>query len=354
MKIIIATGGSGGHIFPALKTAQQLRGQGHEILFVGALRFAEDHLKQAGFPFVILNVEGLNTKSPLGIFLFFYLMIRAVSRSVSLLCSFKPQAVAGFGSYSSFPVVLAARLLGIPALVHEQNVIPGRANRFSFRWARRVAVTFEETKHYVSNRDIVWTGCPCNSRRSPQPKADLLASFNLRANRKTILVLGGSQGSRYLNEVFFEAVPYLQADCNIQVIHMTGRTDFSLYDEKYRSAGVPYHVCSFLNNIEDAYSVADVVIARAGAGTVCEIAAFGLSSVLVPYPFAGAHQRANAAVLERAGTAIVIEQKDLTRATLIEAINRLDKVPAETQRADDSFIVNPTERLAEAIVSLNS
>jgi UDP-N-acetylglucosamine--N-acetylmuramyl-(pentapeptide) pyrophosphoryl-undecaprenol N-acetylglucosamine transferase len=354
MKIILATGGSGGHIFPALKVAQKLKSQGHEVHFVGALRFAEDRLKQAGFPFVLLDVEGLNSKTPAGIIAFGFKMARAVVRSFVIMRSLRPQAVTGFGSYSSFPVILAAWVLGIPTLVHEQNVVPGKANRWSFRLARRVAITFEETRKYLSNRDVIWTGCPCNSERSAEPKINLLEKFRLQPRRLTIVVLGGSQGSHFLNEIFFEAVPYLQARRDIQVIHMTGRTDHSLYAEKYSHLKVPYHVCSFLDNIQDAYSIADLVVARAGAGTVCEIAAFGLPSILVPYPFAHGHQTANAKVLAQAGAGIVIEQRDLTRARMVEAIEGLSAMTHQMvrERVHHAFVSDPTERLTQAIVSL--
>ncbi len=356
MKIILATGGSGGHIFPALKTAQRLRSQGHEVHFFGALRFAEDKLKKADFPFVILDVDGFNSKALTAMVSFAFLMSKAVVRCLGMLRSFKPQVVVGFGSYSSFPVILAAWLLRIPTLVHEQNMVPGKANRWSFHLARRVGITFEETGKYLSHRDVIWTGCPCNSERSGELKMSLLEKFHLQPRRMTILVLGGSQGSRYLNEAFFEAIPYLQSGRDIQVIHMTGRTDYSLYAEKYLHLNIPYHVCSFLDHIQDAYSVADVVVARAGAGTVCEIAAFGLPSVLVPYPFAHGHQTANAKVLAQAGAAIIIEQCDLSRSKMVEAIESLSSLThqAVRERVQSFFVQDPTERLVEAIVSLKT
>jgi UDP-N-acetylglucosamine--N-acetylmuramyl-(pentapeptide) pyrophosphoryl-undecaprenol N-acetylglucosamine transferase len=356
MKIILATGGSGGHIFPALKTAQRLRSEGHEVLFVGALRVAEERLKEAGFPFIILDVEGLNAKSLKSVCSFALRMSGAIGRCLGIVRRFKPQVAVGFGGYSSFPLVFAAHLSLIPTLVHEQNVIPGKANRLSFRFARRVAITFEDTRKFVPVRDVVRTGCPCNSEHVSGLKSDLLKKFYLQPQRLTILVLGGSQGSRYLNEVVFEAVPYLQAARDIQIIHMTGRTDYSLYAEKYLHGHIPYHVCAFLDNIQEAYSVADVVIGRAGAGTVCEIAAFGLPSVLVPYPFAGAHQTANAEVLRKAGVAVVIDQKDLSVTKLIEAVELLKKDGLShadvRERVREFFADNPTEDLAQAIVSL--
>lgn len=356
MKILFATGGSGGHIFPALKTAEQLKSEGHEVVFAGALASAEDRLRRAGFSSIILDVEGLNKRSLVSIFSFGYLMTKAIVRSLGIVRSLKPDAVVGFGSYSSFPVVFAACLLRVPAMLHEQNVTPGKANRLSARFVRRIAVTFEETKKYFPGREVVWTGCPCNTEQPSKSKDELLGKFNFKPNRLTILVLGGSQGSRYLNEVFFEAIPHLQAGQNIQVIHSTGKMDYPVYVEGYKGSNIGYHVCAFMDNIQDAYGVADVVVARSGAATVCELAAFGLPSILVPYPFAHSHQTANARVLEGAGTAVVIEQKDLSCQKILDAIEHLRKEglnpPVVRKRVERFFVNNPTERLVQAITSL--
>jgi UDP-N-acetylglucosamine--N-acetylmuramyl-(pentapeptide) pyrophosphoryl-undecaprenol N-acetylglucosamine transferase len=275
---------------------------------------------------------------------------------MGIVRSLKPDVVVGFGSYSSFPVVFAASLLRVPAMLHEQNVTPGKANRLSAKFVRRIAVTFEETKKYFRGREIVWTGCPCNAVRPSEARQNLLSRFELRPGRLTILVLGGSQGSRYLNEVFFESIAYLQADQNIQVIHSTGMADQALYAQKYRGTDIPYHVCAFLENIQDAYGAADVVVARSGAVTVCELAAFGLPSVLVPYPFAQSHQTANAQVLEGAGAAVVIEQKDLSCQKLVDAIRYVHKeglTPSVVrERVGHLFVSNPTEHLVRAVLSL--
>lgn len=352
MKIVLATGGSGGHIFPALKTAEQLKKEGHEVFLIGALSSVEGRLQNAGFGYLVLNAEGFSIKS---FFRFWGLMTRAIAKSREFLASWKPDVVAGFGSYSSFPVLFAASSMKIPAMLHEQNVIPGKANRLSARFVRKIAVSFDETRASFTGRDVVWTGCPCNSRYPDESKEVILKSFGLRCDRRTILVLGGSQGSHYLNEIFFEAIPFLG---NIQTIHMTGKSDEAVYAQKYPSLGVPYHVCSFLNNIQQAYAVADIVIARAGAATVCELASFGLPSVLIPYPFAHSHQAANARVLEKAGVSIVIEQKQMNRQSLIDAVQSITArgfTPSIVrQKLEGSFVANPTEKLVKTIVSLKS
>ena len=350
MKIVLATGGSGGHIFPALKTAEQLKREGHEVFFVGALSSAEERLRHSGFKCFMLEVQGYSLKS---LPRFVVLMLKAISESKKIIRSLNPDVVVGFGSYSSFPVLFVANMAGIPTMIHEQNVIPGKANRLSARFVNQIAVSFDETRKAFPNRKVVWTGCPCHGDRPNVPKEDILKSFGLHDNRLTILVLGGSQGSRYLNEVFFESIPYLG---NIQAIHATGKSDEPIYAQKYSSSGIPHHVCAFLDPIEQAYAVADVVIGRAGAATVCELAAFGLASVLIPYPFAHSHQAANARILENAGVAVVIDQKEMNRQKLIDAVKRITTeglTPAAVhKRLEGFFIKNPTEQLAKAIVSM--
>lgn len=352
MKIALATGGSGGHIFPALKTAEQLKKEGHEVFFIGALSSVEERLKTAGFPYIILNAEGFSLKE---FFRFWSLMTKAIAQSREFLDTWKPDMVVGFGSYSSFPVLYAASRAKIPSMLHEQNVIPGKANKLSARFVRKIAVSFDETRASFSGRNVIWTGCPCNSQPPKESKLDILQSFGFSYDRPTFLVLGGSQGSHRLNEIFFEAIPSLG---NIQVIHMTGKSDEQVYLRKYSEVNIPYHVCSFLNNIQQAYAVADIVIGRAGAATVSELASFGLPSVLIPYPFAHSHQAANARVLEKAGVAVVIEQKGMTAKMLVDAVRALQSwnlTPAIVrQRLKGAVIENPTEKLVQTIVSLKS
>lgn len=352
MKVVLATGGSGGHIFPALKTADQLRAQGHEVFLAGALRSVEQRLKNAGMSYRILDVEGLSVRS---LPRFITRMIQAVKESKEYLKDLVPDAVVGFGSYSSFPVLWAAKRLRIPTMIHEQNVMPGKANRLAAMFVDRIAVSFDETRGVFPKRKSIWTGCPCNDLIPQGSKAEILRSYGLQEGRLTLLVLGGSQGSKYINDVVFESLPALG---DVQVIHMTGRSDEQLYAQTYPSLGIPFHVRAFLENVEHAYAIADLVIARAGALTVCELASFGLPSVLVPYPFAHSHQKANALVLQKAGMALVIDQKDMNPQALVAAVHvmieRAITPDVARQKLEGLFPRNPTEQLVSAIVSLKA
>jgi UDP-N-acetylglucosamine--N-acetylmuramyl-(pentapeptide) pyrophosphoryl-undecaprenol N-acetylglucosamine transferase len=186
---------------------------------------------------------------------------------------------------------------------------------------KKVAISFEGSRRYLNPAKVVWTGCPCRHSVAAS-KSESLRVFVLEENKKTILLLGGSQGSQKLNEVFFELMKD-PSFAGFQAIHMTGKKEFSMYEARYRESKLPAKVFAFIDTMQEAYAAADIVIARAGAGTVSELGLLGLPAVLVPYPFAGNHQKYNAEVLAQKGTAIVIEQNDLTKSSLKEAATRL-------------------------------
>ncbi len=321
MKILIATGGTGGHIFPAIETAKALRIRGHEVSFAGVLGAAEAKIKSLDFHVYQLSAKGLNDRSFLGWIDFGKVMTRAIFRSFGVVRKCTPDKIIGFGGYGAFPVVMAGALMGRPVLIHEQNVIPGKANALLARIVRKVAISFEASRKYLNPAKVVWTGCPCHDKTLPS-RAEGLLVFGLEENKKTIVLIGGSQGSQRLNEIFFELMTE-SFSFPLQAIHMTGPREFALYEKRYSQANLPVKVYAFIDNIGHAYAAADVVIARSGAATVSELGLLGLPAVLVPYPFAGNHQKYNAAVLADKGAAVVIEQKDLNRSSLKEAVMRM-------------------------------
>ena len=321
MKILIATGGTGGHIFPAIETAKVLRARGHQVSFAGVLGPAEEKIKALDFPAFPLAAKGLNDRSFLGWLNFASVMTQAIFRSFGVVQKCAPDKIIGFGGYGAFPVVMAGSLMRCPVLIHEQNVLPGKANTLLSKIVKKVAISFEGSRKYLDPAKVVWTGCPCNCSSVPS-RLEGVSAFGLEANKKTILLIGGSQGSHRLNEVFFELMEDLSA-ANFQAIHMTGHKDFPLYEARYLKAGLPVKTYAFINNISQAYATADVIIARAGAATVTELGLLGLASVLVPYPFAGNHQKYNADVLGASKAAVVVEQKDLTKISLKEAVTRM-------------------------------
>ncbi|MBF0571326.1 MAG: UDP-N-acetylglucosamine--N-acetylmuramyl-(pentapeptide) pyrophosphoryl-undecaprenol N-acetylglucosamine transferase [Candidatus Omnitrophica bacterium] len=321
MKILIATGGTGGHIFPAIETAKALRVRGHQVSFAGVLGSAGDKIKVLDFPVFTLAAQGLNDRSFSGWINFGNIMSQAVFRSFAVVQKCSPDKIIGFGGYGAFPVVMAGFLMRRPVLIHEQNVVPGKANALLSKIVKKVAISFEGSRKYLDPAKVVWTGCPCHHSAEPSRSEGLLA-FGLEENKRTIMLLGGSQGSQRLNEVFFELMKDM-SPVHFQAIHMTGPRDFPLYEAKYREEKLPVKAYAFINNISQAYACSDIIIARAGAATVSEIGLLGLASVLVPYPYAGNHQKYNADVLAFRGVSIIVEQKDLTKTSLKEAVSRL-------------------------------
>jgi UDP-N-acetylglucosamine--N-acetylmuramyl-(pentapeptide) pyrophosphoryl-undecaprenol N-acetylglucosamine transferase len=321
MKILIATGGTGGHIFPAIETAKALRVRGHQVSFAGVLGPAEKKINALDFPVYSLSAKGLNDRSFLGWLNFGSVMVRAIGGSFGVVRKCAPDKIIGFGSYGAFPVVMAGILMHCPVLIHEQNVFPGKANALLSRIVKKVAISFEASRRYFDPDKVVWTGCPCHHSSIPS-RIEGIQAFGLEENNKTILLLGGSQGSQRLNEAFFELMKDLYP-AGFQAIHMTGPRELELYGSRYREAKLPVKVYAFIDNISQAYAAADIIIARSGAATVTELGLLGKASVLVPYPFAGNHQKYNAEILADKGAAVILEQKELTKSSLKEAVTRM-------------------------------
>ncbi len=354
MKILVTTGGTGGHIFPALRTALVLRARGHEVVFAGVLAAGEAKIKDEGFVCHRIDATGLSARTPWGFAAWMAAMVKAFGRARQIVRDIRPDKVLGFGGYGSFPVAAAAWAGQIPLMIHEQNVVPGKANRVMALMAKRIAVTFAASERYFSASKTVRTGCPCHQSVPTVAKEALRLKFGLDPADPVILILGGSQGSQRLNALVFEMLTFLGT--KVQAIHMTGRRDHPVYTEKYRKAGLRVKSYAFLSPIEEAYAVADMVIARAGAATVCELAAFALPSVLVPYPFAGGHQKYNAAVLSDVGAAVLLEEKDCTPELLEQAVENMLAQPVipGTMRArtQNIFVPDAQQRLARALEDL--
>ncbi len=356
MKIVLAAGGSGGHVFPALSTAIRLREDGHQIVFLTTPGIAAEKIKKENFEFFVLCAQGLTLNSPKSFLAAAFCMVKAFGQAFCFLRKIQPDVVAGFGGYISFPAVVAAFILRRPALIHEQNVVPGKANLVLSKIADKVAVSFEKSKKYFSAKKVVLTGCPCREHKTSLNREEILRRFNLQSGRLTILVTGGSQGSQRLNEVFLETIPLFKKELNFQVIHISGKKDYGRLKAQYESLGVQFCLFDFLDEIDLAYTVADLVICRSGAMTVNEVAWFALPAIFVPYPFAGGHQRENAKVLCEAHTASLIEQKDLSAEGLKEKIismlaRKLDKKEI-TVRVKNIFYFDAPLRLAREIVWL--
>jgi len=319
MRAILAGGGTGGHVIPALAIAQEIRKlYGAEVLFIGTARGIENRLvPAAGLPLQLIEVGALNRvsfttrlKTALGLPV-------AIWESRRILSEFQPDVVIGVGGYASGPAMLAAIMKGIPTLAFEPNVVPGFANRLVARWVLAAAVHFEETAKYFRHGEV--TGVPVRQAFFE------IAARNERSGPPTLLVFGGSQGAHAINQAVIQCLPELAAQVpEIHIIHQTGERDYTDAQAAYQRVKISAEVFPFINDMPGFFARADLLLCRSGASTVAEITAAGKPAVFIPFPRAADdHQRVNAQALERAGAAVVLEETKLDRVWLVETLSAL-------------------------------
>jgi UDP-N-acetylglucosamine--N-acetylmuramyl-(pentapeptide) pyrophosphoryl-undecaprenol N-acetylglucosamine transferase len=330
MRVLLAGGGTAGHVFPAIALAREVVSMGHDVRFVGTSAGQEGGLVSgAGFEFVAVEARPFERR----------VSLRAVTAPIAAVRSVKAcrplveaaDVVVGMGGYVSVPVVLAALRSRRPVVLHEQNAVPGLANRAFARPARRVALAFAEARRALPRRArTVLTGNPVRAeilavatdreRLAKEARTEL----ELDEGKRTIVVFGGSQGALHVNRAFAEALRVWDRS-DLQVVLLTGPVHVEAVRASLPAGGtVTVRVQGFLERMELAYAVADAVVARAGATTIAEIAVSGLPSLLVPYPYAtGRHQEANARALQRAGAATMVLDDELDGCVLADRIEWL-------------------------------
>jgi UDP-N-acetylglucosamine--N-acetylmuramyl-(pentapeptide) pyrophosphoryl-undecaprenol N-acetylglucosamine transferase len=325
MRAILAGGGTGGHVIPALAIAQQLKKDySAEILFVGTPRGMENRLvPQAGFDLKLVQVGALNRVSLATRIKTLFDLPRAVWQAAHILHDFGAEVVIGVGGYASGPAMLAAILRRTPTLAFEPNVVPGFANRAVARWVSAAAVQFDDTGRFFRNYKV--TGVPV------RPAFFEIASRRAGDARPALLVFGGSQGAHAINQAVLNALPLLRERVpTLHIIHQTGERDFPGAESAYRAAGFDAEVSPFIQDMPAYFARADVLLCRSGASTVGEIAAAGKPAIFVPFPRAADdHQKVNAQALERAGAALLLEEATLTSESLTEAVASLFQDPAK-------------------------
>jgi UDP-N-acetylglucosamine--N-acetylmuramyl-(pentapeptide) pyrophosphoryl-undecaprenol N-acetylglucosamine transferase len=357
MRIIIAGGGTGGHVIPALAIAQQLKKQfDAEVLFIGTARGIETRLvPQAGFPLELIQVGALKNVSLMTRAKTMFDLPRAIAASSRMLSEFDPEVVIGVGGYASGPAMVAAIRRGLPTLAFEPNVVPGFANRMVARWVSAAAVHFEETCRYFPNCQV--TGVPVRSAFfdiSPQAISPTVGST------PTLLVFGGSQGAHAINQAMTttESLAGLRAKIpGIHIIHQTGQRDYDPVLAAYQQSGILGEVHKFIDDMPGMFGRADLLVCRSGASTVGEITAAGKPAIFVPFPAAAdGHQNVNARALERAGAAVVVEESNLGAAYLVDTIAALIGDAARLRRmsAAAKSLAHPkaVEEIAEMVVRL--
>ncbi|MGA9542004.1 MAG: undecaprenyldiphospho-muramoylpentapeptide beta-N-acetylglucosaminyltransferase [Candidatus Sulfotelmatobacter sp.] len=334
MRAILAGGGTGGHVIPALAIANELKkSYAAEVLFVGTARGIENRLvPAAGYPLRLVRVGQLKNVSLMTRAKTAFDLPRAVWDAGRMLNEFAPDVVIGVGGYASGPAMLAAVVKHIPTLAFEPNVVPGFANRVVARFVSAAAVHFEETAKYFRHAEV--TGVPVRQ-----------AFFEIQAKRggaPTLLVFGGSQGAHAINEAMIRCLPELLRQApGIHIIHQTGERDYNDVLAAYQSfsgaAGESAEVFKFIEDMPAAFARADLVVCRSGASTVAEITAAGKPAIFVPFPrSADDHQRVNAEALARVGAAVVVEESKLEGVWLAETIAALLGDPRRLQAMSEA------------------
>ena len=328
MKVMIAGGGTGGHVYPGIAVAEELMRlrPRAEVVFVGGRRGLEAQaVPESGFRIRYIMTRGFPRRAwwrwPAA------LMANAVGliQAVWVVASERPDAVLGTGGYVSGPVAMAAWMLGRPLLLQEQNSIPGRANRWLARVADEVHLSFTEARAYFGRKDhLKVTGNPVRAHILGGDRGQALKAFNLAEGRPTLFIFGGSRGAHRINQAALDAMRRLKGRVDLQFILQTGREDFEWAKGVVADEQLPARVLPFLRDIHLAYAVADLVVCRSGAMTLAEIAACGIPTILVPYPYAAHnHQEVNARNLVERGAAALVMDRELDGERLANEIAHL-------------------------------
>jgi UDP-N-acetylglucosamine--N-acetylmuramyl-(pentapeptide) pyrophosphoryl-undecaprenol N-acetylglucosamine transferase len=321
MKMLLAGGGTGGHLFPAVALAEQLLREHPEaeVLFVGTRQGIESRiLPRLGFPLRTIDISGFVGKGLGAKLALLPRLIRSLAQSRAVVRDFDPDVVVGVGGYAAGPVLAAARLLRYPALIHEQNARPGLTNRILAPWVDRVCLSFEDTAEAFKRVPTVVTGNPVRTA--------LVHSHALSEGMPTLLIFGGSRGARAINDAVLDTLPELESmRGRIRLLHQTGDEDLERVRAGYRAVGWDDEgVVSFIEDMAAAYRQAHLVLCRAGATTLAELTACGRAAILVPYPHAaGDHQTDNARALAERGAALLLPQSELTPQRLGQLLREL-------------------------------
>lgn len=327
MKLLVAGGGTGGHLYPGIAIADEVVRRGDsQVLFVGTSRGIETRaVPAAGYALETLEVSGLKRMGLAGTLRGLGRLPLALLRSFAILRRFRPDVVVGVGGYASGPMVLAAALAGYPAAIQEQNSVPGITNRVLGKVVAAVFIAFEDAARFFPARKLARLGNPVRGKIVAALENAAPAPSSVETLR--ILVVGGSQGARALSELIAAAAPLLVADgIDFSLVHQTGSADLEGMAERYRTLGLEGRVTvkTFIDDMAAAYATADLVVGRAGALTLAELAISGKAAILVPLPTAADdHQSKNAARFAEAGAALVLDQRKATASDLAAAVKEL-------------------------------
>ncbi|WP_270172192.1 undecaprenyldiphospho-muramoylpentapeptide beta-N-acetylglucosaminyltransferase [Paenibacillus sp. SYP-B4298] len=364
MRIVLTGGGTGGHIYPALAVGKQALQDipGTSLLYIGTTKGLESRIvPAANIPFEAVEITGFKRKLSLENVKTVLRFLKATSRSKELLRRFKPDVVVGTGGYVCGPVVYAAARLGIPTLIHEQNVIPGLTNQFLSRYAKTVAVSFEDSASHFTGKHVLFTGNPCATQVLQADRAAGYASLGIRPGGRIVLIFGGSRGARALNEAVVDMLPALGTLADVHFVFVTGESYYETIQQQLKSRAVPANlvVLPYLHNMAQVLAASSLVVSRSGASTLAELTALGIPSILIPSPnVTNNHQEHNARGLAVAGAAEMVLEKELSGERLLGDIRAImtspERLAAMKQAAltlgkpeSASLIINELQRLAQ-------
>ncbi len=360
MRVLLSGGGTGGHIYPALALADEIKRRHPEceILYVGtALGLEQKIVPSRGYALKNIQAEGLPRKINAELFRSVAKAFKGMGEARKIIKEFKPDLVFGTGGYVCGPVVLSAHLQKVPTFIHEQNAMPGVTNKILSRFVDKVFVNFAESEKYFNCKDkLIVSGLPVRAEVLETTREEGLAYFNLDKDKPVLLVSGGSRGARSINKAMAQAYQVLLAKSEVQIIHSAGRNGFAETKKMLAEAGVDLNKYAgrvrlepYLEHMEYALAAADVTVARAGATNLAEICACGKPAVLVPYPFASEnHQEYNAGVLADNGAAVMILDKDLNGDKLAaEVLNILNNEPLRKKMSEKSAELGKKDSLGK-------
>lgn len=358
MRLAIAGGGTGGHLFPGIAVAEEWlsRAADNEVLFVGTERGIEAReVPRLGYRLALITASGVRGKGGLAKLKGMAMLLYGYAESRKILRQFCPDAVLGVGGFASGPLVMAARGMGIPCFVHEQNAIAGFTNRVLARFARQVFISFEQTARFLPAESTVLTGNPL--RRQILEQVDAARAMTGTSDRFNLLVFGGSQGAHSINMAMAAAAPHMakQAD-RLRIVHQTGEKDLEEVRDAYARAGLGAEVVPFIQGMAAAYGTADLIICRAGATTLAEVTACGKPCIFIPFPHAvDDHQRRNADALLNQGAGFMVTERELTGEGLASMVLSLMDQPRELERtgaaARDMARLDAAKTIVDLIVA---
>jgi len=355
--MLIAVSGTGGHVYPGIALAYELKTLGYNPIFVvnnNKNGVSLNIVKDSGYDYKILDFNAPPRKVSLQMFLFPFKFIKVLFEAKNIIKQTRPCVVIGMGAYLSFPMILVAKLKNIPTLIHEQNSVPGLANKILSKFVTKIAVSFKGTEKYFNKNKTIYTSNPIRKDIFNIARVDAAKKLNIDADVFTVFVFGGSLGATKLNNIMFDVASKLYSKYKekIQFVHILGSRDFKFISEKYKTVPYKKAVVEYMNDIGNAYACSDMVVCRAGAGTVKEVEMYNLPALFIPFPYATEnHQYFNSKSVEQKNFRETVEEKNITQEKIISFIESkiTDKTDINRKISPKEF---PQELLAKEVLKL--